>query len=120
VYSRYGTPEELKELIDVAHSYGLAVYLDLVHSHASSNTADGLNMFDGTNGCYFHANARGEHSLWGSRLFNYTELVCSVIISGVLQHSSSSDNKEVIIMVLIFYYCVNIVEFTFTSFTPVE
>jgi len=73
--SRYGTPEELKELIDVAHSYGLSVYLDLVHSHASSNTADGLNMFDGTNGCYFHSNARGEHTLWGSRLFNYTELV---------------------------------------------
>lgn len=71
--SRYGTPEELKELVDVAHSYGLAVYLDLVHSHASSNTADGLNMFDGTAGGYFHANARGEHSLWGSRLFNYTE-----------------------------------------------
>jgi len=64
-------------LVDVAHSYGIAVYLDLVHSHASSNTADGLNMFDGTNGCYFHANARGEHTLWGSRLFNYTELVPS-------------------------------------------
>ena len=84
MFSRYGTPEELKELVDVAHSYGLAVYLDLVHSHASSNTADGLNMFDGTKGCYFHDNARGEHSLWGSRLFNYTQLVCSVIISAVL------------------------------------
>jgi len=78
--SRYGTPEELKELVDVAHSYGLAVYLDLVHSHASSNTADGLNMFDGTNGCYFHSSARGEHSMWGSRLFNYTELVYSAAL----------------------------------------
>jgi len=86
--SRYGTPEELKELVDVAHSYGLAVYLDLVHSHASSNTADGLNMFDGTAGGYFHANARGEHSLWGSRLFNYTELVFSATFPQFLSRLS--------------------------------
>ena len=84
ICSRYGTPEELKELIDVAHSYGLAVYLDLVHSHASSNTADGLNMFDGTNGCYFHSNVRGEHALWGSRLFNYRELVYFATFSHVV------------------------------------
>ncbi|KAI0207444.1 1,4-alpha-glucan-branching enzyme [Lamellibrachia satsuma] len=71
--SRYGNPEELKELIDVAHGMGLVVLLDVVHSHASMNTVDGLNQFDGTNGCYFHDNARGIHELWGSRLFNYTE-----------------------------------------------
>lgn len=71
--SRFGTPEELKELIDAAHARGIVVLLDVVHSHASCNTVDGLNQFDGTKGCYFHNNARGEHSLWGSRLFNYTE-----------------------------------------------
>ena len=75
-------------MVDVAHSYGLAVYLDLVHSHASSNTADGLNMFDGTAGGYFHANARGEHSLWGSRLFNYTELVFSATFPQFLSRLS--------------------------------
>lgn len=71
--SRYGTPEELKELVDVAHQHGLYVLLDVVHSHASKNTLDGLNMFDGTDACFFHSGFRGEHSLWDSRLFNYGE-----------------------------------------------
>lgn len=71
--SRYGTPEGLKALIDEAHRLGIAVYLDLVHSHASKNVLDGLNQFDGTNGCFFHDNARGYHDLWESRCFNYSE-----------------------------------------------
>uniref|UniRef100_A0A672ZG81 1,4-alpha-glucan branching enzyme n=1 Tax=Sphaeramia orbicularis TaxID=375764 RepID=A0A672ZG81_9TELE len=70
--SRYGTPEELKELIDVAHSMGIMVLLDVVHSHASKNTEDGLNSFDGSDSCFFHSPPRGEHSLWDSRLFNYS------------------------------------------------
>ncbi|XP_078416543.1 1,4-alpha-glucan-branching enzyme isoform X3 [Cetorhinus maximus] len=70
--SRYGTPDELKELIDVAHSMGLFVLLDVVHSHASKNTEDGLNLFDGTDSCFFHSGTRGTHLLWGSRLFNYS------------------------------------------------
>ena len=74
-FSRYGTPEDLKELVDTAHGLGIVVLLDVVHSHASKNTVDGLNQFDGTNGCYFHDNARGFHDLWDSRLFNYTEFV---------------------------------------------
>ncbi|MEQ2224172.1 1,4-alpha-glucan branching enzyme [Ilyodon furcidens] len=69
--SRYGTPDELKELIDVAHSMGIVVLLDVVHSHASKNTEDGLNGFDGSDSCFFHSPPRGEHSLWDSRLFNY-------------------------------------------------
>ena len=71
--SRYGTPDELKELVDECHHQGITVLLDVVHSHASKNTADGLNQFDGTNSCYFHDHARGVHELWDSRLFNYTE-----------------------------------------------
>ncbi|XP_054721053.1 1,4-alpha-glucan-branching enzyme-like [Uloborus diversus] len=71
--SRYGTPEELKELIDNAHAHGLYVLLDVVHSHASKNVLDGLNQFDGTNSCFFHDGGRGEHSLWGSRLFDYSQ-----------------------------------------------
>jgi 1,4-alpha-glucan branching enzyme len=71
--SRFGTPEELKALIDEAHKYGLTVLLDLVHSHSCKNIVDGINMFDGTASCFFHDNARGYHSLWDSRCFNYTE-----------------------------------------------
>ncbi|KAJ9193916.1 CAZyme family GH13 [Paecilomyces variotii] len=69
--SRYGTPEDLKELIDTAHSLGLVVLLDVVHSHASKNVLDGLNMFDGTDHLYFHGGGKGQHELWDSRLFNY-------------------------------------------------
>ncbi|XP_067940624.1 1,4-alpha-glucan-branching enzyme-like [Watersipora subatra] len=69
--SRYGTPEELKELVDESHRLGITVLLDVVHSHASKNVLDGLNEFDGSNTCYFHDGERGEHRLWDSRLFNY-------------------------------------------------
>ncbi|XP_034834814.1 1,4-alpha-glucan-branching enzyme isoform X1 [Maniola hyperantus] len=71
--SRYGTPCELKKLIDRAHELGIYVLLDVVHSHASKNTLDGLNEFDGTSSCFFHDGARGTHALWDSRLFNYSE-----------------------------------------------
>ncbi|XP_064635389.1 1,4-alpha-glucan-branching enzyme-like [Lineus longissimus] len=70
--SRFGTPEELKAMIDVAHANGIVVLLDVVHSHASKNVADGINQFDGTNSCFFHDGPRGDHDLWDSRLFNYT------------------------------------------------
>ncbi|GAB5587598.1 alpha-1 [Umbelopsis nana] len=69
--SRYGTPEDLMELIDTAHGLGITVLLDVVHSHACKNVLDGLNEFDGTDHCYFHEGPRGRHDLWDSRLFNY-------------------------------------------------
>lgn len=69
--SRFGTPEELKELIDTAHGLGITVLLDVVHSHASKNVDDGLNNFDGTDYQYFHSGGKGSHPLWDSRLFNY-------------------------------------------------
>lgn len=69
--SRFGTPEDLKELIDTAHGMGIVVLLDVIHSHASKNVLDGLNMFDGTDHMYFHGGKKGQHELWDSRLFNF-------------------------------------------------
>ncbi len=69
--SRFGTPEELKELIDTAHGMGIAVLLDIVHSHAVKNHAEGLNAFDGTDHQYFHGGKKGDHPQWDSKCFDY-------------------------------------------------
>lgn len=69
--SRFGTPEDLKALIDEAHGSGLSVVMDLVHSHAAQNEVEGLSRFDGTPHLYFHDGARGRHEAWGSRCFDY-------------------------------------------------
>ncbi|GGG56456.1 alpha amylase C-terminal domain-containing protein [Hymenobacter glacieicola] len=71
VSSRFGTPEELKHLINEAHNRGIAVLLDVVHSHAVKNEAEGLADFDGSGGQYFHEGARGNHPGWDSKLFDY-------------------------------------------------
>lgn len=67
--SRFGTPEELKHLIDDAHGLGLSVVMDLVHSHAVKNTVEGLGSLDGTRELYFD----GEHPAWDSLCFNYAK-----------------------------------------------
>ena len=69
--SRFGRPNALKKLIDTAHKMGIAVLLDVVHSHACKNTREGINDFDGTPYQFFHEGARGEHSAWGTKCFNY-------------------------------------------------
>lgn len=69
--SRFGTPDELKELIDTAHGMGISVILDVVHSHSVSNVKEGLSYFDGTDQLYFHHGAKGIHPVWDSRCFNY-------------------------------------------------
>ncbi|MEE4117171.1 MAG: alpha amylase C-terminal domain-containing protein [Marinilabiliaceae bacterium] len=71
VSSRFGTPGELKALIDDAHAYGINVIMDLVHSHSVKNTEEGLALFAGKQGQYFHTGARGTHSAWDSLCFDY-------------------------------------------------
>ena len=71
--SRFGTPEDLKLLIDTAHSKELTVCMDLIHSHAASNEVEGLSRFDGTLFQYFHEGQRGKHKAWDSRLFDYAK-----------------------------------------------
>ena len=69
--SRFGTPEELKDLIDTAHSMGIAVIMDIVHSHAVANENEGLGNLSGDKSQYFHSGERREHSAWGSLCFDY-------------------------------------------------
>ncbi|MBI2438675.1 MAG: 1,4-alpha-glucan-branching enzyme, partial [Lentisphaerae bacterium] len=69
--SRFGTPDELKELVDTAHGMGLAVIMDLIHSHAARNEVEGISRFDGTLFQFFHEGPRGVHELWDSRCFDY-------------------------------------------------
>ena len=71
--SRFGTPEDLKSLIDTAHGMGLCVIMDLIHSHAVKNEVEGISRFDGTLYQYFHEGERGIHSAWDSRCFNYAK-----------------------------------------------
>ncbi len=69
--SRFGKSEDLKRLINTAHSMGIAVLLDVVHSHAVKNTNEGINEFDGTSYQFFHDGPKGYHTAWDTKLFNY-------------------------------------------------
>jgi len=69
--SRFGTPEEFKRLVDEAHGMGIAVVMDIVHSHSVENEAEGLSRFDGREDLYFYAGPQGHHPAWGSRCFDY-------------------------------------------------
>jgi len=69
--SRFGTPEELKQLVDEAHGMGISVIIDLVHSHAVKNENEGLGKYDGTRWQFFHDGPKGEHPAWDSYCFNY-------------------------------------------------
>jgi len=69
--SRFGTADELKELIDTAHAMGLRIIMDLIHSHAVANTLEGLGLLDGDPGLYFHSGARRKHVAWDSLCYDY-------------------------------------------------
>ncbi len=69
--SRFGTPDELKHLIDDAHEMGIAVIMDIVHSHAVKNELEGLGRLDGSYDLYFNSGDRREHPAWDSLLFDY-------------------------------------------------
>jgi 1,4-alpha-glucan branching enzyme len=71
--SRFGTPDDLRELVDAAHGLGIAVLMDIVHAHMSSNSLDGIAMIDGTDHCYSHSGPQGRHELWDSALFDYSK-----------------------------------------------
>ena len=69
--SRFGTPEELKSLIDEAHKHGVAVIMDIVHSHAVKNEVEGLGNLAGDPNQFFYPGERREHPAWDSLCFDY-------------------------------------------------
>ena len=69
--SRFGTPDELKQLIDTAHQMGISVIMDIVHSHAVKNEMEGLGNLAGDPSQYFYPGARREHPAWDSLCFDY-------------------------------------------------
>ncbi|NLN74144.1 MAG: 1,4-alpha-glucan-branching enzyme [Bacteroidales bacterium] len=84
VSSRFGTPEDLKELIDDAHGRGISVVMDIVHSHAVKNEIEGIAKYDGSEYQFFHQGERGEHPAWDSRCYDYGKTdVVSFLLSNV-------------------------------------
>ncbi|MFI3314890.1 MAG: alpha-amylase family glycosyl hydrolase [Rikenellaceae bacterium] len=71
--SRYGTPEEFKELVDKAHSLGLTVIMDIVHSHYVKNFNEGLNELDGSKFHYSVEGEAGNQPYWDSKNFDYNK-----------------------------------------------
>lgn len=71
VSSRFGTPDDLKRLIDEAHNHGIAVIMDIVHSHAVKNVLEGLGNYAGDPGQFFHSGERREHVAWDSLCYDY-------------------------------------------------
>lgn len=71
VSSRFGTPDDLKRLIDEAHAMGIAVIMDIVHSHSVKNETEGLARLDGNRDLYFYPGKQGEHPAWDSLCFDY-------------------------------------------------
>lgn len=69
--SKFGTPDDLKALIDEAHKLDITVIMDLVHSHAVKNEVEGLGKYDGTDHQFFHKGGKGNHQHWDSKCFDY-------------------------------------------------
>ncbi|MEX2572646.1 MAG: 1,4-alpha-glucan branching protein GlgB [Balneolaceae bacterium] len=82
--SRYGTPDDFRYFVDRCHQEGLGVILDWVPAHFAKDD-HGLRMFDGT-ALYEHSDPRqGEHSDWGTGIFNFgrTEVLNFLISNAV-------------------------------------
>lgn len=69
--SRFGSPDDLRALVDAAHAAGIRVIMDIVHSHAVKNENEGISRYDGTLSQFFHEGDRGNHDQWDSRVFDY-------------------------------------------------
>ncbi len=84
VSSRFGTPDDFRQLVDSAHKLGIRVLIDIIHSHAVSNEVEGLSRFDGTLDQFFKKFDEGFHPLWDSRCFDYEKpMVLKFLLSNI-------------------------------------
>ncbi len=96
--SRFGTPDDLKRLIDDAHQRGIAVIMDIVHSHAVKNEVEGLGRLDGSHDLYFYGDWRREHPAWDSLCFDYGKtpsfISCCRTASSGLRNTNSTGSAS--------------------------
>ncbi|MDE7149677.1 MAG: alpha amylase C-terminal domain-containing protein, partial [Bacteroidales bacterium] len=71
--SRFGTPDELRTLIETAHRMGLCVLMDIVHAHFVANLNEGLWALDGSPDLYNYPEPCGTHPYWGSKMFAFNK-----------------------------------------------
>ena len=64
----------IRDRIDTAHGMGIAVIMDIVHSHAVKNEVEGLGNFAGDPNQYFYPGGRREHPAWDSLCFDLARM----------------------------------------------
>ncbi|EPR58780.1 1,4-alpha-glucan-branching enzyme [Toxoplasma gondii GT1] len=84
-YSRLGSPDDFKYLVDKLHQNGIGVFLDFVPAHFCKDSW-GLARYDGEP-CYEYADPReGEHKMWGTLVFNFRRSEVRSFLLGAAYH----------------------------------
>ena len=68
--TRYGTPDEFAEFVDILHNAGIGVIMDWVPAHFPRDE-HGLALFDGTRLFECKEKRMADHPEWGTLIFDY-------------------------------------------------